>query len=187
MGVITRQLILNSLRNPKLSDVIYYVIILGKVPYCVGLYKYGHQIRGGAISLSLFLYQSSCVYLPVGFCASLPVDWILSVCCPCAWVPISGCLPNVMMKKVHLICPTLLQFSSTSWPPMACLLCWGQKVAHRRTGSWLSPAVCSLQHSTVFSIKWLPGSWDSHPKPLPLPKPLESSSLHSPVSEQLNS
>lgn len=142
----------------------------------------------GPFSLSLCLYQPACVYLPVGFCASLHVDYIPSVCCPCAWVPIRGCLPSVLMKKVHMICPPLLEFSSTSWPPKAYLLCWAQKVAHRRrTGSWLSPALSSLQHSTVFRMTWVPGSWDSHPKPLPLPKPLESSSLRSPVSEQLNS
>lgn len=89
----------------------------------------------------------------------------------------------MVVSKVCLICLQLLGFSS--WLPVVSLLSWHQSTAHRRgMRNWVSPAVCSTQHTVVFSIlcdrhfriKWLPGSYDS-PSPL-LPKPLESIAHH---------
>lgn len=42
----------------------------------MGLYKYGSQVRGTTICLSLCLYQSACVYLLVGVCVCLHVTCI---------------------------------------------------------------------------------------------------------------
>lgn len=154
--VITKWLILGSLRNPKLSDAIYYIIILGKVPHCVGLYKYGHQLRGGAVSLSFCLYQPACVYLPVGLCASMWTVFRLYAAHVPGCPSVAACLMYWCKRYIWsaLLLLNSLQLPGLPWPASFPGIRWwlpggGQEVDCLLQFAPCSTAQCSGQHGCL--------------------------------------